>query len=308
MPDLSKTEIAKLSVQERLDALDNLSLIHWPTRGSVPQFRRYLAPERGVAAQDVITDIDPISPHAKDRLGYPTQKPGALLERIIKASSNPGDVVFDPFCGCGTTIYAAETLRRNWVGCDIAILAIRLIREVLAERYRLTEGIQFEVNGIPVSVEQAEELFKHDHGQFQNWAVERAGGFPTQKKTGDRGVDGRIYFEAAEGLREMVISVKGGAIQPRDIRELRGVLTSEPNARLAGFISLREPTRAMREAASEAGMLSFGDNQYARIQLLTVRDMLEQRQEFRTPAKIGSRIATGQMNLLPSTSLRRRAR
>ncbi len=297
IPGMGESDIKALTVQERLDKLDEMGLICWPKKGTVPQFRRYLDPDRGVPAQDIITDIDPLSPHSKEKLGYPTQKPIALLDRFIMASSDEGDTVFDPFCGCGTTIYSAEHNRRKWIGCDIAILSIKLIREILSERYRLVEGVHFELDGIPVSVEQAEELFKRDPFQFQHWAVERGGGFPTQKKVADHGVDGRMYFETKETLREMVMSVKGGTVRPTDIRDLRGVLEREPNAELAGFISMKEPTKAMKDEAATAGSYRYGSIDYQRIQFLTIRDMLEGKREFHTPTKVGLRISTGQTSL-----------
>jgi hypothetical protein len=142
-------------------------------------------------------------------MGFPTQKPVPLLTRIIRASSNPGDVVFDSFCGRGTTIYAAYETNRQWIGCDIAILAIKRIREILLERYRLVERKDYKTDGIPVSVEQAQDLAKNYPFQFEHWFVERIGGFP-MKKVGDKGVDGRIYFKTPEGLKHVVLSVKGG--------------------------------------------------------------------------------------------------
>jgi len=294
IPNLTKEEIKKLTVQERLERLDQLGLIYWPPRGSIPQFRRYLDETRGVAIQDVVTDIDPLSPHAEERLGYPTQKPITLLDRIVRASSNEGDIVFDPFCGCGTTIYSAEKNKRNWIGCDIAILSIRLVTDTLIKKYRLAAGVDFDVSGIPVSVEQAEELFKRDPFQFQHWLVERVGGFPMQKKVADRGVDGRLYFETRDGLREMILSVKGGRLRPTDVRDLRGVLEREENASLAGFLSLQEPSRAMMDEAARAGVFEYSDVHYPRIQLLTVREILEHKREFSTPTRLGSRVATGQ--------------
>jgi DNA modification methylase len=289
----------EMTVQERLDVLERAGLIYWPPRGTSPRYKRYLSVSEGNPIQDIITDIGPLSSQSSERLGYPTQKPVELLRRIIQASSNPGDVVFDPFCGCGTTIYAANETERAWIGCDIAILAIKLIREVLTERHRLTEGTHFEVDGIPASVEQAEELFKRDPFQFQHWAVERIGGFPMQKKVADRGIDGRLYFETQEGMKSIVISVKGGAtIRPTDIRDLRGVLEREQGAEIAGFISLKEPSKAMREEAATAGRYEYNGNYYDRIQLLTISEIIEGKRMFQSPTKVGSRIATGQ-TLLP---------
>jgi DNA modification methylase len=289
---------SKMSIQERLDVLDAAGLIYWPPKGIVPQYKRYLNVSEGNPIQDIISDIRPVGSQAKERLGYPTQKPIALLERIIRASSNEGDIVFDPFCGCGTTIYAAIRTGRKWIGCDIAILAVRLIKEILSGNdYRLVEGIHFEIDGIPVSVEQAEILFQKNPFQFQHWAVERVGGFPMHKKVADKGIDGRIYFETRDGLKDMVLSVKGGNIRPEDIRGLRGVLEREPNAVLAGFISLREPTKAMREEAARANSFEYNDVSFERIQLLTIREILEKKKEFHTPSKVGVRGSTGQQNL-----------
>jgi DNA modification methylase len=286
------------SVLEALEYLDAKGRIFWPAKsGGVPGFKRYLEDMEGVQIQDIIDDIAPISAHGKERLGYPTQKPVALLRRIIEASTNKGDVVFDPFCGCGTTIYAAQELERKWIGCDIAILSIKLMREVLTgAKYRLAEGQNFDVDGIPVSVEQAQELFKRDPFQFEHWVVERVGGFPT-KKTGDKGIDGRMYFETKAGLKCMVLSVKGGKLRPTDVRDLRGVMIDQPDTEMAGFLSLQEPSKAMKEAAALAGQFTYGDVKYDRIQFLTVKDILEDKREFHTPTKMVSRISSPQGSL-----------
>lgn len=281
-----------------LDFLDSKGRILWPEKqGGVPQFKRYLDDMDGVQIQDVIDDVMPISSQGKERLGYPTQKPIALLRRIIEASSSPGDTVFDPFCGCGTTIYAAHSAGRNWIGCDIAILPIRLVQRQLEKEYRLVEGTHFEIRGVPVSVEQAEVLFKEDPYQFQHWLVEKVGGFPTQRRSGDQGVDGRLYFETMDGLHEMVLSVKGGAIRPTDIRDLRGVLDREPNAKMAGFLSLRRPTKAMQMEASSAGSYIYQRHKYDKIQFLTVADILEAKKAFNTPTRVGLKGETRQVNI-----------
>jgi DNA modification methylase len=281
-----------------LDEMDRDGRIYWPKKkNGWPREKVWLDEMRGIPLQDIWTDIFPVNSQSQERLGYPTQKPLDLLKRLIEASSHKGDVVFDPFCGCGTTIYAAQETDRTWIGCDIAILAIKLIREVLAERYRLSEGRHFTVDGIPASVEQGEELFRHDPFQFQHWAVERVGGFPMQKKVGDKGIDGRLYFETKQEMKSMVISVKGGNIRPTDLRDLRGVLEREENAVLAGFISLREPTKAMQQEAAQAGTYDYSGVSYPRMQLLTIKQIIEEKREFHTPTKIGSRIATGQQVL-----------
>jgi DNA modification methylase len=290
-------ELVPKMTLEALDYLDSIGRIHWPKKGGVPGFIRYLEDMEGIQIQDVIEDIAPVSAHGKERLGYPTQKPVALLDRIILASSNKGDVVFDPFCGCGTTIYSAEKNGRHWIGCDIAILSIKLIREILTgDEYRLVEGVNFDVTGIPVGVEQAEELWKENPFQFEHWIVERVGGFPT-KKTGDKGIDGRMYFETQHGLKAMVLSVKGGNLRPTDVRDLIGVMANEPDTELAGFLSLHEPSKAMREAAAKAGQYTYSGVKYDRVQFLTAKDILEAKREFHTPTKLGSRVSTGQASL-----------
>lgn len=281
-----------------LDRMDEAGEIYWPKKaGGWPRKKVFLDTTSGVPIQDVWTDIHPINSQAQDRLGYPTQKPVPLLDRIILASTNPGDVVFDPFCGCGTTIYSAIKNQRKWLGCDIAILSVKLIREQLAsDKYRLVEGHDFVVDGIPNSVDSAQMLFSRDPFQFQHWLVERVGGFPMQKKVADRGIDGRIYFETRSGLNEVILSVKGGKLRPTDVRDLRGVLERESSA-MAGFLSLHEPTKNMRTEAAAAGMYEYNGIQYPRMQLLSVREILEEKREFQMPTRVNAKITTGQHSL-----------
>ena len=282
---------------EELDRLDQAGKIHWPKKtGGMPMLKRYLDEQPGVPLQDVWTDIKPIHNLSRERLGYPTQKPRALVERIIQASSNPGDVVLDPFCGCGTTVYAAHETGRRWIGIDRAMLAVSLIQGVLEKRYGLKAGERYDVRGIPESVEQAKQLAKQDPHEFQSWIVERVRGFPLTKKGADRGIDGRIYFETGQELSSMVLSVKSGHVRPTDIRDLRGVVDREPNVIMGGFLSLREPTRAMTNEAASAGMFEYGGLQYPKIQLLTVEDIIEHKRDFLTPTKMGTRV-TGQLTL-----------
>lgn len=277
--------------REKMKELIDAGMVVQTAPGNVPRKKQYLDIGKGVPVQSLWTDVAALHSKSTERLGYPTQKPIALLDRIIKTSSNEGDVVFDPFCGCGTTIYSAEKNNREWIGCDIAILSIQLVSGELTKRYHLTEGVDFEVKGIPTSVEGAELLFKSDPFQFQNWAIERVGGFPTQRRSNDKGVDGRLYFETRSGLKDMVLSVKGGHVRPTDVRDLRGVLERESNAELAGFISLKEPTKAMRDEARDAGSFDYAGLAYPRIQFLTISEILEGKREFHTPTKMGSRIA-----------------
>ncbi len=281
---------------DELDRLDAKGRIHWPAKeGGMPMFKRFLDEQPGVPLQDVWSDVRPIHNLSPERLGYPTQKPRALLERIIRAASNPGDVVFDPFCGCGTTVYAAHATGRRWIGCDRAMLAVRLIQGVLEKQFGLKNGADYDVRGIPESVEQAAALAKQDPHEFESWIIERVRGLPLGK-AGDRGIDGRIWFEAGSEMVSMVLSVKAGHVTPAYIRELRGTLEREPDAIMGGFLSMEQPTRGMRQEAASAGMFVYGGVQYPRIQMLTAADILERGMDFKTPTKMGTRV-TGQMTL-----------
>lgn len=250
-----------------------------------PQLKRYLEEMKGGVMGNVWTDILPINSRALDRLGYPTQKPKPLLARIIEASSNPGDVVFDPFCGCGTAIYAAHEAGRRWIGCDIAILSVRIVRDVLAARYALHEGLDYEVSGVPLTVEGADMLFSEDPRQFQHWVVELAGGFSSKAWSNDRGIDGRIYFETSAGLRSMVLSVKGGKLKPDFTREVMGVVSREANVDIGGLICRLPPTRGMLQDAATAGSVAIGGKHYPRLQIRTVADLLAGR-GFDTPSHV----------------------
>ena len=222
---------------ETMKKRDEEGLIYFPdSKEKRLRFKRYLSTQKGVPIQDIILDIKPLQGSSKQSLGYPTQKPIALLDRIIKASCPENGIVFDPFCGCGTTIVAAHLNQKRWIGCDIAILSVKLIQEVLKERYSLLDKRDYETDGIPTSIEGAKILFKQDPFQFQHWCIEYVGGFCNNKKTADKGIDGRIYFDGeAKKLESMIISVKGGKPRPSDIRDLRGTLERDQTA-MAGFI------------------------------------------------------------------------
>lgn len=274
---------------EELERLDKEKRIYWPpTKGAMPKLKRYLAEAKGIPAQDVVLDVSSLQRMSSayvESLGYPTQKPLALLQRIIEASSNKGEVVFDPFAGCGTAVYAANMLGRKWIGCDIAILSVKLVRDVLEKKYGLREGTEYEIGGVPLSVEGAIDLFTRDPRQFQHWAVELAGGFSSTKHSGDRGIDGRIHYDTKLGLRNMVISVKGGKLTPAFIRELRGVLERESDTEMAGFICLQPPTPGMLREVSDAGMYTLDGRDYRRLQIRTIEEMLAGR-TFDTPSKV----------------------
>ena len=282
--------------QENIGQLTEQGRIVLTQRGR-PAYKRYLDEMKGTPVSDDWADIPPINSQAKERLGYSTQKPIALLQRIIAQSTNPGDVVFDPFCGCGTAIYAAHLAGRRWLGCDIAILAVKIVRDVLFKRYGLKEGEHYQVSGVPLSVKGAQDLFNRDPRQFQHWAVELAGGFATAKYSGDRGVDGRIYFETKEGLKSMVLSVKGGrTLTPAFVRDLRGTMENETDAEMGGFICLEQPTKGMRDVESQAGMWNYLGKDYHHLQIRTVDDLLQGR-GFDTPSRVETMDWTKQVPL-----------
>lgn len=268
----------------KLEELDRSGRLHW-TKNGRPQRKIYLDDVEKPRVGSLWDDIMPVQAQSDEGLGYPTQKPRSLLRRIVSASSQPKDVVFDPFCGCGTAIYAAHELGRRWIGCDIAILSVQLVRDVLKKWYGLEEGKDYEVSGVPLSVEGAEELFHHDPRQFQNWAVELAGGFSSSKHSGDRGIDGRIYFDTPDGLRSMVLSVKGGKLTPAYVRELAGTLNDDEGSALAGFICLNAPTKGMWQAASKAGLWEHLGHSYHRLQIRTIGDLLNKK-AFDTPSRV----------------------
>ena len=277
---------AYASVQERLDALDRAGLVvHSDTY--LPEIKTYLAAADGIAVSDLITDIPRAS--GKERMGYTIQKPLGLIERIIETSSNPGDLVLDPFCGCATTLEAAHKLGRRWIGIDIAIHAIRRVARVrLWERLSLVEGQDFIVEGIPRTVGEARDLWEQDKYQFQKWAVEHVGGFVSSKLSADGGVNGRLYFAIPDALelQSMVIAVKGGSNSTiRDLRTLRGVLADD-SALMAGMIVMEPPRRTkardFNRFMAEAGTLEILGNEYPRMQLLGVQQILEG-ERFRTP-------------------------
>ena len=273
-----------------LDKLDAEGRIHWPKKsGGMPRMKLYLDDQPGVPLQDIWTDIRPIHNLASERMGYATQKPVTLLERIIRASSKSGDVVLDPFCGCATTMEAAHGLGRKWVGIDIAIHAIKRVAAVrLHDRLRLVEGEDFIVEGVPRNLEGAQDLWRRDKYHFQKWAVEQVDGFVTTKRTADGGVDGRLYFAVPghKDLQSMAIEVKGGKnVSIADVRALRGVLDNDA-ALLAGLIIMEPlgPTkeRNFRRFMADAGDLDVLGTKYARMQILTVVEILEGKR-FLTP-------------------------
>lgn len=233
----------------------------------------YLDEMPGKALQSVWTDIPRISNTSKERLGYPTQKPLALLERIINASSNEGDVVLDPFCGCGTATHAAEKLRRRWIGIDITHLSISLIEKRLTDAF---PDVQFSVHGTPKDAEGAKALADADKYQFQWWAVSLVNAVPFggKKKGADGGIDGLIYFKPdGKTTEKAIVSVKGGQnVSVAMIRDLAHVIERE-KAKIGVFITLAPPTDPMLKEAIKAGFYETSHGKYSKLQILTIEQL-----------------------------------
>jgi site-specific DNA-methyltransferase (adenine-specific) len=308
---IGREKAASLTTTQKLDALDEAGMIHWPKArsGSVagfPRFRRYLS--TGAPVQDVITDVPPINSQAQERLGYPTQKPQALLERIISASSNPGDVVLDPFCGCGTTIHAAQKLGRQWIGIDVTYLAINLIKRRLKDAFG--EDIEFEEKGQPTDFESAKRLAELDKFQFQHWALSLIGARPLKEGSGkgaDRGVDGLLYFYETERKdipgrvrkepltktepvhrKKIIVQVKGGGVSRSDVATLLGDVENQ-KAAAGALVTLEKPTKQMRTEAADAGRFVsklWHDKDYPKIQILTVEGLLDGTERVDAPPQL----------------------
>ncbi len=272
-----------MSTNAKLDLLDGHGYIYWPEKGRKeergrPHYKRYLT--GGIHAQDVITDIPPINSQAKERLHYPTQKPEALLERIIKASSNKGDIVLDPFCGCGTTINVAERLHRRWIGIDITHLAIALIRNRLQDTFA-TELSPYEVLGSPKDLSSAKALALQDRYQFEWWALSLVEARPAQdrKKGADSGIDGYInFFDDGSGkAKKIIVQVKSGHIGVKEMRDFIHVVDRE-KAAIGVFITLESPTGPMKDEALAAGYYSperlAKEHTALKIQIVTIGELL----------------------------------
>lgn len=288
----TETELRQLSCQQKLDLLDEAGLIHWPKVGKVPGFKRYLDEDKGVAIQDLILDIPSISAKAQEALGYPTQKPEALLERIILASSNEGDIVLDPFCGCGTTIAVAERLNRKWIGIDVTYVSIDLMERRLLDQFMenhdmallqtmpvinrrkalksywsggkdefglgLKPGLKpYEVVGDPKDLASVEFLANNGaegRYQFEWWAVTMLGAHGKEYKKGaDKGIDGIIPFQDKLGeYKKALVSVKSGKVKREMIATLKGDMLRE-KAISGVLVTLEEPTGPMKNEAADSG-------------------------------------------------------
>jgi len=278
------------------------------SRTGMPRVLRPVEETRGSPLQDVWTDIDTLNAAAAERLGYQTQKPLALLERIITASSNPGDIVLDPFCGCGTTIHAAQKLDRQWIGIDITYLAINLIKRRLKDAFG--EEIEFEEKGQPTDFESAKRLAELDKFQFQHWTLSLIGARPLKEGDGkgaDRGVDGLLYYYETERKdfpgrvkeealprsepvhrEKIIVQVKGGGVNRCDVATLLGDVE---NQKAAGgvLMTLEKPSKQMRTEAADAGRYTsklWHDKDYPRIQILTVEGLLSGTERIDAPPQL----------------------
>jgi DNA modification methylase len=285
--------------QEKMKELITAGRIVQERPGAVPRYKRYLDEMPGISMQDLWDDIGPIGSQAKERLGYPTQKPLALLERMIQLSSNKGDIILDPFCGCGTAIHAAQKLGRNWIGIDITSLAISLIK------YRLTTAfptIQFMTIGEPKDLDGAKQLAEDDKHQFEWWALSLVkakpsgeGAAPGQGKKGaDSGKDGLIFFrDTGDRLNKVVVSVKGGKNVGVDMVRSLGDVVDEQKAAIGLFITLEPPTKPMVDWAAKKGLFhsdAWGD--FPKIQILTITELLAGKKVAMPPTTVAETFST----------------
>ena len=294
---LSQIGFKSGTTQEKLDALHSAQMIYWPSKeGGTPRLKHFADELNGKAVGDVWIDIDPISAQAQERLGYPTQKPLALLERIISASSNEGDVVLDPFCGCGTAVHAAEKLKRQWIGIDITHLAVSLIEKRMKEAFPyLANKDAFEIIGTPQDLGAARDLAERDKHQFQLWAYTLVGAQPYKggKKGADGGIDGMLWIEVGgtgkgSQTEKVIVQVKGGVhVNRANIATLKGDIDRE-KAAIGLFITLAEPTQPMKTEAAAAGHwespVAFGGQQdFPRVQILTIEGLLSGKERPQFP-------------------------
>jgi DNA modification methylase len=300
--------------------MDARGLIYYRTTG-MPMLKHYLDEMPGVPLQTFWDDLDPIISGSPERLGYPTQKPLTLLERIIGTSSNTGDVVLDPFCGCGTAVHAAQKLGRRWIGIDITHLAISLIEKRLKDAFRYlnhspsddaSESIKtvpeymraYEVIGTPKDLDGARNLAQRDKYQFQWWACSLVNAQPYQgkRKGADGGIDGLIFFQDDKGAaKKIVVSVKAGEnVNVAMVRDLAHVVARE-KAEMGLFVTLAEPSKPMMTEAVKEGFWtsSYTNAEFPRIQILTVAGLLDgsEQPRYPDPARGGHTFKKAKMDL-----------
>ncbi len=282
-------DLHKYPFLERLDRIDAAGLLYWSkkSRGGLPRYKFFEADAEGVPGQDIWTDIPPINSQAAEATGYGTQKPVPLLERILNASSATGDLVLDPFCGCGTTVEAAEVLGRKWIGIDVAIRAVDVMKERLYAKFQRQVWTEY---GEPSDMEQAGALAERDAYDFQWWAVRMLGGQPPKgekKKGGDGGIDGEMTLQEKGSTvsRHVIISVKGGNLTPDFVRALKTTV-DQAKADYGILLTMHEPTQGMRDVARECGIvpwsLASGKPEH-RIRIITVAEIFAKTAKDRLP-------------------------
>lgn len=264
--------------KERMDEAVAAGRVVQSAPGKIPEQIMYLDEQKGRLTGDVWTDISVLNSRAAERLGYPTQKPVALLERIIKASSNEGDVVLDPFCGCGTTVDAAQRMGRKWIGIDLTYISVDLITKRLIHTYGKSITEAFDVDGIPKDVGGAQKMFDADPFEFERWAVSRVGAQPNQKQVGDKGVDGvgRFMLDNSGGVGKVLVSVKGGkTIVPGMVRDLDGTVKAQ-GAQMGVLVTLAPATKGVTEAINHGGVYTHPANgqTFPVLQHITVADLI----------------------------------
>jgi site-specific DNA-methyltransferase (adenine-specific) len=270
--------------QDKLEELDKAGKLFF-TKNGKPRRKNFMVDYDGSEIDNLWIDIHPLGQSQAEALGYPTQKPLALLERILEASSMPGDIVLDPFSGCGTCIAAAQKLGRQWIGIDITHLAIAMHKSRLKDMFGLEPKKDYQVIGEPEDLAGAQQLARDDRYQFQWWALSLiearplggSEGSKTGKKGADRGVDGAIAFldDRKGGVKRALVQVKSGHVNSSHIRDLKGTLERE-NAQIGVFITLEAPTRDMLTEAASAGFYhsEIWDRDYPRVQILSIEELL----------------------------------
>jgi len=268
--------------RERMQELYEQGRIIQTKPGNVPRYKRYLDEMPGVPLQDIWVDILPIQSQSNERLGYPTQKPLSLLERIIKTSSNENDLILDPFSGCGTAITAAQKLNRNWIGIDITHLAIALHKNRLKDMFGIEPKKDYDIIGEPRSLHDAKQLAQTDRFQFEWWALSLIEARPAggKIKGSDKGIDGIISFtdEAKGKVKQVLVQVKSGHVNSGLIRDFRGTIERENNAVMGIFITLENPSKNMETEALEAGyyVSPFTGLKHRKIKICTIEDLLDE--------------------------------
>ncbi len=296
-----------MDVIEKLEEMDKAGFIYWPPNGGLPRFKQFLHMLPGTPVTDIWNDIAPINSQAQERLGFPTQKPLLLLERIIQASSNPGDVVLDPFSGCGTCITAAQKLGRQWIGIDITHLAIAMHKSRLKTAFGLEPKRDYQVIGEPEDLSGAQQLASEDRYQFQWWALSLIEAQPlggnstdkTGKKGSDKGIDGVINFldDRKGGMKRALVQVKSGHVNSAHIRDLKGTLERE-SAQIGVFITLETPTRDMTTEAITAGSYhsEIWNKDFPRLQILSIEELLNGVEVKLPPSSSGAFKKAGKIN------------